>query len=190
MTDVAAHKAAAREKAFASRAQAHAAGGDEAANRNLIGHLALFSQVQIIAGYMPMRTEISPLATMTILHGQGKRICVPVIEGAGRPLKFAEWTPEAEMQAGPFGALVPADAGYLEPELLITPLVAFDRQGYRLGYGGGYYDRSFAELRRKRTTWGIGFAYAGQEVKAVPREATDQQLDALVTQTEILRFDR
>ena len=85
-------KSEARKLALAARRKAHDKELDEAANRNLIGQLALYPNAKIIAAYMPIRTEVSPLATMTILYGQNKRICVPVIQDEGLPLKFQEWT--------------------------------------------------------------------------------------------------
>ena len=184
---IADEKAKARKVAFAARKPAHAAGLGEAANRNLIGELALFPDANIISAYMPIRTEVSPLATMTILHSQGKRISVPVIKGDAQPLLFQEWTPEVEMVDGPFGAAVPAEGAFLQPDLLIAPLVAFDRKCFRLGYGGGFYDRSFEELEALKPVVGVGFAYAAQELPAVPREKTDRQLDVIVTEGKILR---
>lgn len=184
---IAEKKAEARKVAFAARKPAHAAGLGEAANRNLIGELALYPDARVISAYMPIRTEVSPLATMTILHGQGKRICVPVIKGEAQPLLFQEWTPEVEMVDGPFGAAVPAEGGFLQPDLLVAPLVAFDRKCFRLGYGGGFYDRSFEELEAIKPVVGIGFAYSAQELPTVPREKTDRQLDAIVTELKILR---
>ncbi len=185
---IAKKKSDARKLAFAARKAAHGTGLDEAANRNLIGQLALYPYAKIIAAYMPIRTEVSPIATMTILHGQEKRICVPVIQGDGQPLKFQEWTPDCEMVEGPFGASVPASGEFLHPDVVITPLVAFDRKGYRLGYGGGFYDRSFEELSALKTVAAVGFAYSAQELKAVPRERTDHKLDAMVTELNAVQF--
>lgn len=185
---IAKKKSDARKLAFAARKTAHDTGLDEAANRNLLGQLALYPYAQIISAYMPIRTEVSPLATMTILHGQEKRICVPVIQGDGQPLKFQEWTPDVEMVNGPFGAMVPATGAFLQPDVVITPLVAFDRKGYRLGYGGGFYDRSFEELTAVKTVAAVGFAYSAQELKSVPREATDHKLNAMVTEADTLQF--
>lgn len=183
-------KSDARTAAFARRKTAFGQGLDEAANAWLLGYLAMHTQASVISGYMPMRTEINPLATMTVMHGQDKRICVPVILGKGRPLEFREWMPDCEMVEGAFGALIPVGSGVLEPELLITPLLAWDRKGYRLGYGGGFYDRTLEQLRAKRPTIAVGFAYSAQEVPSVPRESTDQRLNALVTEQEIHFFDR
>ena len=185
---IAKKKAEARTKAFAARKAAFGTGLDQDANRNLIGQLALYRDAQIISAYMPIRTELSPIATMTILHGQEKRICVPVIQGDGLPLLFQEWTPDVEMIDGPFGASVPAAGEFLDPDVLIAPLLAFDRKGYRLGYGGGFYDRSFAALSAKKPVIGVGFAYSAQEVKRVPTEPTDHKLNAMVTETDVLRF--
>ena len=127
---------------------------------------------------------------MTILHGQGKRICVPVILGDGQPLLFREWTPTVDMIDGPFGAMVPAQGEDLDPDVLICPLLAFDTKGYRLGYGGGFYDRSLEGLRAKDKGIAVGFAYDAQLIKSVPTEPTDQKLDAMVTEAQVLRFKR
>jgi 5-formyltetrahydrofolate cyclo-ligase len=182
-------KTDARSAAFARRKAAFGQGLDEAANAWLLGYLAMHTEAAVISGYIPMRTEIDPLATMTVMHGQEKRICVPVIVGKDQPLEFREWMPDCQMVEGAFGALIPVGTGVLEPELLITPLLAWDRQGYRLGYGGGFYDRTLEQLRHKRPTIAVGFAYSAQEVSRVPREPTDQPMDALVTEKEIHFFN-
>ena len=88
------------------------------------------------------------------------------------------------------GAAVPATGEYLEPNIVIAPLVGWDRQGWRLGYGGGFYDRSLEGLRAKHPTRAIGFAYAAQELPEAPQEPTDQQLDAIVTEDETILIDR
>jgi 5-formyltetrahydrofolate cyclo-ligase len=112
---------------------------------------------------------------------------VPVIEGKGLPLRFREWSPGVRMQPGPFGAQVPATGDWLQPELLIVPLLAFDAAGRRLGYGGGFYDRTLAALRARGPVRAIGLAYAAQQVGEVPADATDQPLDAIVTEAGVLR---
>jgi len=174
-------KAAARKTAFAARKIAHGQGLDAAACGHLSACLAQYPGIEVISGYMPIRTEVSPLPVMRALYSAGRRICVPVIQGAGMALLFREWHPDAVMVQGPFGAMVPAEGEDLEPELLIAPLVAFDRRGFRLGYGGGFYDRSLEGLRARRPTLAVGFAYAAQELPQVPQEATDQPLDAMAT---------
>ncbi len=188
MKHISEQKTDARKLAFAARKIAHAQGLDQDANNWLLGYIAMHPQADVIAAYMPIRTEISPLAAMTVMHGQGKRICMPVILGPAQPLVFREWTPMCAMQEGAFGAAVPVAGDDLEPDLVITPLLAWDNTGYRLGYGGGFYDRSFEQMRRRRPTLGVGFAYAAQQVAKVPCDATDQPLDALVTETNIHFF--
>ncbi|WFE76346.1 5-formyltetrahydrofolate cyclo-ligase [Roseinatronobacter sp. S2] len=131
-----------------------------------------------LAGYMPMRSELSPLAIMT--HHPGP-VCVPVIAGAGLPLEFHRWTRETRMTEGPFKALIPAQRDPVTPKALIVPLLAFDRNGYRLGYGGGFYDRTLEKLRNAGSVLAIGLAFDAQICDALPVEDTDQQLDAVVT---------
>jgi len=186
VTGVEAVKKAARAAAFARRKTAHRVGGDELACARLLdllrSHLA-----KPVAAYMAMRTEIDPVTAMAELSLEGP-VGVPVIAGAGRPLAFYCWSPDAEMIEGAFGARVPAKPEPMVPEVLIVPLVAFDRRGGRLGYGGGFYDRTLERLRAIRPTYAVGFAYAAQEADALPLEPTDQPLDAVVTEAETLVF--
>lgn len=176
-------KALMRKAAFAARKTAFATQAPGAAG-HLSAVLAGFRGVPL-SGYMPIRTEIDPLPAMAEAAAYGP-VGVPVIQAAGRPLRFARWEPEAEMVDGPFGARIPADCSYFEPEVVIVPLVAFDRQGGRLGYGGGFYDRTLAMLRAQRATLAIGFAFAAQEMTGLPLEVTDQPLDMIVTEAGVI----
>nr|WP_275116230.1 5-formyltetrahydrofolate cyclo-ligase [Aliiroseovarius subalbicans] len=183
MTDV---KAAARKAAFARRKDAHGAKAAQAGVAHLLEAL-MPHKGRVIAGYMPIRTEITPIPAMAAMAAWGP-VVVPVIEAADQPLKFARWTPDCEMVDGAFGAAVPKVCEYLDPEVLIVPLVAFDGAGNRLGYGGGFYDRSLEGLRAKRPTLAFGYAYAAQQADGLPIEPTDQPLDAMITETGITRF--
>lgn len=185
MIALAEQKAAARTAAFARRKAAHEAGHVGRA-AHLSAVLAGYRGVPL-AGYMPIRTEISPLPAMEEAAAHGT-VGVPVILGAGRPLVFSRWEPGSALKEGPFGAMIPEVDDFFEPEILIVPLVAFDRYGGRLGYGGGFYDRTLELLRSKRATLAIGFAYAAQEAEALPLETTDQPLDMIVTEQGILTF--
>ncbi|KAA2313644.1 5-formyltetrahydrofolate cyclo-ligase [Pseudooceanicola sediminis] len=176
-------KAAARKAAFAQRKAAHDGHGPGRAGV-LSSLLAGYRGVPL-AGYMPIRSEIPPLAAMEEAAAHGP-VAVPVITGAGMPLKFARWEPGCAMRAGPFGAEIPVAEEWITPQILIVPLVAFDRRGYRLGYGGGFYDRTLEELRAAGSVLAVGFAYAAQEVDAVPIEATDQPLDLIVTEAGVV----
>ncbi len=134
---------------------------------------------------MPMRTEIDPLAAMAVHQGV---VGVPVIVGPAMPLRFREWGPGGAMVAGQFGALIPAEGAWVEPQVVIVPLLAFDARGYRLGYGGGFYDRTLAGLRAKAGVLAVGFAFAAQEVAEVPIDGFDQRLDAVVTEQGVRLF--
>ncbi|MGR3622912.1 5-formyltetrahydrofolate cyclo-ligase [Pseudophaeobacter sp.] len=187
MADLVAIKAAARKAAFARRKSAF--------DRKLPGAAGHLSEVLAgyrgvpLSGFVPIRTEIDPLPAMAEAAAHGP-VGVPVIQGQAQPLKFSRWQPEGPMREGPFGAYVPEVDDYFEPEILIVPLVAFDTEGGRLGYGGGFYDRTLELLRAKRPTLAIGFAFDAQEAEDLPLEGTDQPLDMMVTESRILQFQR
>jgi 5-formyltetrahydrofolate cyclo-ligase len=176
-------KSAARAAAFAARKTAFAAGQGQAAEL-LADYLAAF-RGRNLAGYMPMRTEIDPLTAMAAHQGP---VGVPIIMAAATPLRFREWTPGCAMVEGAFKAYVPVDGAWIEPDVLIVPLLAFDARGYRLGYGGGFYDRTLQGLRARHPVIAVGFAFAAQEVAEVPIDATDQQLDAIITEQGLRPF--
>ncbi|MCB2134463.1 MAG: 5-formyltetrahydrofolate cyclo-ligase [Rhodobacteraceae bacterium] len=178
-------KAAARAEAFARRKPAHMARtGGEA---DILAGVLRQHAGKALAGYMPMRTEIDCLPAMQAHQGV---VGVPVIMGRARPLQFRLWTPQSEMIEGTFGARIPANGDWVVPEVLVVPLLAFDRRGYRLGYGGGFYDRTLEGLRANGPVVAIGFAYAAQEIDAVPIESTDQPLDLIVTEADWFRPER
>ncbi len=184
-TDLTEIKAAARKAAFARRKVAFDMRIPGAAGRLsevLAGHRGV-----PMSGYMPIRTEIDPLPAMAEASAYGP-VGVPVIQAAGQALRFSRWTPEGMLKDGPFGAKVPEIDDYFDPEILIVPLVAFDAQGGRLGYGGGFYDRTLEGLRAKRPTLAIGFAFDAQEAEHLPLEPTDQPLDMVITESRVLTF--
>lgn len=176
-------KAEARKAAFAARKLAFEAGQGQAAE--LLADYLAPHRGKALAGYMAMRTEADPKLAMAAHQGP---VCVPVIMGAGQALRFREWTPGCAMVSGEFGALIPAEGAWIEPEVLIVPLVGFDARGYRLGYGGGFYDRTLEALRLKRPTLAVGFGFAAQELAEVPIDGFDQRLDAMVTERGLRLF--
>lgn len=180
MTDV---KALARKAAFAARKEAFARGQGQAAE--ILADYLSAQAGAVLAGYMPMRSEIDPLPAMAAHRGV---VGVPVIPGPAMALRFREWTPGCALVAGEFGALIPAEGAWVEPAVLIVPMLAFDARGYRLGYGGGFYDRTLEGLRARRPTLAVGFAFAAQEVDEVPIDAYDQQLDVVVTEEGVREF--
>lgn len=183
MTDLAGLKAEARKAAFAARKEAFALGQGQAAG--ILADFLAGHGEKVLAGYMPMRTEIDPLPAMAAHQGP---VGVPVILGPGQALKFREWTPGCAMEEGAFKAFIPVEGAWVEPEVVIVPLVAFDGRGYRLGYGGGFYDRTLEGLRLKRPTIAVGFAFDAQEMNEVPIEETDQKLDFIVTESGVRAF--
>jgi len=176
-------KALAREAAFSARKAAHAAGQGQAAE--ILADYLGAHRGRVLSGYMPMRTEIDPLPAMAAHQGI---VGVPVIIGKAKPLRFREWSPGARMVEGAFRAMIPEDGVWVEPQVLIVPLLAFDARGYRLGYGGGFYDRTLEGLRARGPVLAVGFAFAAQEVAEVPTDATDQRLDAMVTEKGVTVF--
>lgn len=144
--------------------------------------------VTIVSGYWPSRDEIDPRPLMTALHRRGHTCALPVIAGTGAALVFRRWAPGDALVAGAYDIPVPAEcAPTLTPGLLLVPLLAFDRTGARLGYGGGYYDRTLEALRAAGPVLAVGLAYGGQEVECVPVDASDQRLDWIVTETGAIR---
>ncbi len=189
MSAIDARKAAARKAAFARRKAVRGQARDEA-NAAAAARLAALlgpPAGRVLSGFMPIRGEISPLPVMADWAAQAP-VCVPVIAARATPLRFRAWRPDCRMIPGPFGARVPAGGAWLAPEVLIVPLLAFDRAGGRLGYGGGYYDRTLAGLRARGPVYAVGYAFGAQEADAVPRDRFDQPLDAIVTEAETLVF--
>ncbi|MCZ4351070.1 5-formyltetrahydrofolate cyclo-ligase [Roseovarius aestuarii] len=185
MMDLTAIKTAARQAAFARRKMAHAFADDTAAA--LLSEVLAGYRGVAMSGFLPIRTEIDPRPAMAEAAAHGP-VGVPVIQAKDHPLKFSRWEPDCALRAGPFGADVPVVDNYFDPEILIVPLVAWDRAGGRLGYGGGFYDRTLERLRARRPTLAIGFAYSAQEAQDLPLEPTDQPLDMMVTEAEVIRF--
>ena len=176
-------KKAARAAATEARAAAFAKGQGQAAE--LLADFLAAHAGRVLSGYMPFRTEIDPLPAMAAHQGL---VGLPVIPGRDQPLQFREWTPGAALIEGAFKALIPAEGAWLEPEILIVPMLAFDARGYRLGYGGGFYDRTLEMLRARRPTLAVGYAFDAQEMAEVPIDATDQRLDVIVTESGVRRF--
>jgi len=131
----------------------------------------------IVSAYWPMRSEADPRPILEALAQRGTALCLPAI--VEKRMIFRRWAPYEPIVPGGFGTLVPDPAQpQVLPKILIVPLAAFDRRGYRIGYGRGYYDRALSELGPTLT---IGIGYAAQEIEAVPAEPHDQRLDWIVT---------
>jgi 5-formyltetrahydrofolate cyclo-ligase len=141
----------------------------------------------IVSGLMPLKSEINPLPLMKALTGQGARLALPVIAGRGAPLIMRSWKFDEPLDRGQWGIREPkADAAEVEPDIILVPLLVFDRTGHRIGYGAGYYDLTIAALRGRKPIVAIGLAFAAQEVPAVPATPRDARLDLVLTEREVI----
>ncbi len=183
-----------RDQAKRRRAQV---AGDEAKVRAAAGALGtrVLDSIDMpdgcaVSAYWPIGSELDPRALMRLLHERGHPVCLPVVTGTGRPLVFRAWAPGDTLEPAGFGTQVPT-TGQPErtPRVLLVPMLAFDRDGYRLGYGGGFYDRTLAKLRAEGEVTAVGLAFAAQEVPAVPRDVSDQHLDWIVTESEAIAIE-
>jgi 5-formyltetrahydrofolate cyclo-ligase len=141
----------------------------------------------IVAGYWPIGTEIDIRPLLHALHERGHDLCLPETGPRATPLIFRKWHPGAALLPGRFGTVHP-EGEVCVPTYVLVPLLAFDASGNRLGYGGGYYDRTFAALPPE--TFRLGCAYAAQQVPTVPVSATDTQLHAIATEAQIFFIDK
>jgi 5-formyltetrahydrofolate cyclo-ligase len=189
MNDLAAAKSAARKAALAARASAHATArgaGRQAAGFALeeIGHLR---HAGTVAAYLPFRTELDTMPLIHALQGLGFRVCLPVVVARTEPLEFRVWSQGDALALDGFGLRYPVRGEPTAPQVLIVPLLAFDASGHRLGYGGGFYDRTLAALRARGEVHAYGFAYEAQRVDEIPRDARDAVLQAVITERGVVR---
>lgn len=140
----------------------------------------------IIAGYWPIAGEIDDLPFLEYCINQGLRCGLPYIINKTSPLVFKAWQPSDTLEKGMYGIPAPLpDAADLVPDVLLIPLVAFDKNCHRLGRGGGFYDRTLETLRKNHNFFAIGLAYDSQEIDHVAPEEHDQQLDCIVTPSQL-----
>ncbi len=138
---------------------------------------------------MPLKSEINPLPLMKRLAEAGATLALPVVLGRGKPLVMREWKWGEPLAEGMWGLRQPRpEALEVEPDILLVPLLAFDRTGHRIGYGAGYYDMTIARLRARKTVTAIGIAFAAQEVAVVPATPRDEKLDLVLTEREVIEI--
>jgi 5-formyltetrahydrofolate cyclo-ligase len=141
----------------------------------------------VVSGFMPLKSEINPLPLMQRLAEQGAQLALPRIVGRGSPLSMHAWEFGGPLDRGQWGIREPkADAPEVDPDILLVPLLAFDRAGYRIGYGAGYYDMTLKRLRGLKTVTAVGIAFAAQEVSEIPRTPRDERLDLVLTEREVI----
>jgi 5-formyltetrahydrofolate cyclo-ligase len=143
----------------------------------------------VVAGFMPMKTEINPLPLMRKLAEAGAQLALPAIAGRGQPLVMRAYAFGDELARGQWGIREPTpNAAQVDPDILIVPLAAFDRRGHRIGYGAGYYDMIIKALRAKKDITAVGIAFAAQEIREVPATPRDERLDFVLTERETIDF--
>jgi len=176
-----------RAQALAKRdalpAQARAAAADTVASRPF----PIPVEGKIVSGFMPLKTEINPLPLMRKLSGAGARLALPAIAGRGKPLIMRAFAFGDELASGQWGIREPKpEAGEVAPDIMLVPLLAFDRIGHRIGYGAGYYDMTIAKLRAAKPVIAVGIAFAAQEVEQVPVTQRDARLDLVLTERDVI----
>lgn len=184
-------KAALRAAAHRKRAAIHSNVRDEAARaaaQHFFDHVAL-APSEIVAAYWPIRDELDCKPVITRLVDTGQPVCLPIVLGDDMPLELRLWEEGTPLFPSGFGTLAPAEtAPIVEPDVILMPLLGFDKHGTRLGYGGGYYDRTLAMLTKPPRL--IGYCYAAQEIDHIPREPHDVPLDAAITEAGFMSFGK
>jgi 5-formyltetrahydrofolate cyclo-ligase len=141
----------------------------------------------VVSGFMPMKSEINPLPLMKKLADAGAQLALPVTGRRGQPLTLRAWAWGEPLASGVWGIREPKpEAPPVDPDILLVPLLAFDRQRRRLGYGGGYYDLTLAQLRSRKPVIAVGLAFAVQEIAEVPTTPRDATLDIVLTDREVI----
>jgi 5-formyltetrahydrofolate cyclo-ligase len=187
MENVAAWRKERRAELLAQRQGMDAAHRQEwgaAIDRNLRAVLAARDPA-LISFYWPFRGEFDPRPLIRDLLGQGWRAALPVVVTKKAPLEFRLWTPDAPMVDGIWNIPVPRDGAVVAPNVVLAPVVGFDAARYRLGYGGGYYDRTLVTLSPRAFAIGIGFEFS--RLPTIHPQSFDQRLDIIVTEAEIIR---
>jgi 5-formyltetrahydrofolate cyclo-ligase len=147
-----------------------------------------FGPEDAIAGYWRIRDEVDCQPILVRLMDSAQTVILPVVTGAAEPLQFRIWGADAPLYEAGFGTLAPSDlAPRAEPDLILMPLLGYDRTGTRLGYGGGYYDRTLAAMTKRPML--VGLAFSAQALDHIPREAHDIPLDAVVTESGVEFFE-
>ncbi len=173
-----------RKAAFAADAGA----GERLAARFLAAHR--LPPGTAVSAYWPKGSELDSRPLLHRLDADGQICLLPVVAGRGQPLLFRRWRPGMALVEGGFKVMAPAPAAAEGvPSLVLCPLLAFDRRGFRLGYGGGYFDRTLRWLRQAGAVTAIGIGFAAQQVPEVPTDASDQRLDGILTEAGPIPLD-
>lgn len=154
---------------------------------NFLKHIKT-SKTLSLAGYWPLTGELDVRCLLGAAHDAGRECGLPRIEGNSQPLSFRKWQPGDDLLHGPHATLEPAETALIfDPDIVLVPLLGFDDHGGRLGFGGGYYDRTLEVLRRRKTIVAIGVGFDAQQVARVPMQSHDQKMDWIVTPTQAIQ---
>jgi 5,10-methenyltetrahydrofolate synthetase len=188
--DVARWRKAERQRLIAARLTLPVAAREECAAHVAadLDHLIPFSPSTIVSAYWPFRGEPDLRPWMAAVHARGARIALPIVVGKGMPLVFREWYPRARLEPGIWGIPVPAEGAEVTPTVVIAPLVGFDHHGYRLGYGGGFFDRTLAALDPKAVAIGVGHPIGA--LPTIYPQRHDIPMDWIVTGHKVQRGSR
>lgn len=190
MIDVAAQKIRLRAYSKSKRALLSASATSAAADlaENFMEALTIIGDGSI-AGYWPIFSEFDVKPLLQKLSCAGITVSLPAVIPDQKTLVFQSWSKSMQLVKGPYGTLQPVGSSALiTPDILMIPLLAFDSAGGRLGYGGGYYDRTLADLRKEKKVTAVGIAYVGQEINEVPTCSSDERLDWIVTEADIRKL--
>jgi 5-formyltetrahydrofolate cyclo-ligase len=185
-----------RERMRALRLVADQKDGPGAARGVMVHLLAATDKLRIkpgsvVAGYWPIVTELDDRPLLARLCERGVTCALPVVVSAGAPLVFRRWRPLDELESGVLGTSHPLlTAPEVVPDVVLAPLLAFDAEGFRLGQGGGYYDRTFAALRCRGVVTAVGVGFAVQRADRVPRGESDERLDWILTEETLMQVRR
>lgn len=190
MDEITQQKHDARTSASRRRNEIHARMADAA--RTALANNALeflnLAPGSTVSGFLPFRSEVDVTGLLAVLADAGMITALPVVTGNHKPLQFRVWRQGDALESGAFGIDVPkSSAATVQPDVLLVPLLAFDKTGYRLGYGGGFYDRTIAELRQTGGVISVGVAFSEQQVEHVVRGPYDQPVDWILTEQGALK---
>ena len=158
-------------------------------SRNIEAFLSSKNDLHVVAFYIPIQTEINILPAQKKIRELKKTLCLPIIVANGKPLKFVIWNEKTKLVEDKFKVFIPDSKDFVEPDLILCPLLSFDSRGYRLGYGGGFYDRTIAQLNTVKKVFTLGCAYSQQIYsETLPIGNFDKPLDAVVTEHGVTFF--
>ena len=188
LVDIAEEKAALRRQLLLKRQEIVRHGAQAGYRLAVMARTLPIEPSAVIAGYLPMMDEFDILPMLRAFADNGHVIAMPQVVAPAMPLIFRAWEPGDPVEKGLFNTRQPlASAPLVEPTVYFIPLLGFDRRGHRLGYGGGYYDRTLQEARSKRTIIAFGVGYRGLEVPHIPTDSHDVRLQGIVTEVEFIR---